>query len=94
MAYQPSCVIKCQSHLTQSAGAVEYINCTSANPLPNECLGYDTKQSDGEGPVILKLWGMRSTPSLPLPLGPPWLGVVAPDRVLSMGQIEVTAYLC
>ena len=33
--------------------------------LPNECPGYDTKQSDGEIPVMLELWGMRSTPSLP-----------------------------
>ena len=24
----------------------------------NECSGYDTKQSDGEVPVILELWGM------------------------------------
>ena len=30
----------------------------------NECPGYDTKQSDGEVPVMLELWGMRSTPSL------------------------------
>ena len=34
--------------------------------LPNECPGYDTKQSDGEVPVITGLWGMLSTPSLPL----------------------------
>ena len=43
-------------------------------PLPNECLGYDTKQSDGEAPV-LELWGMWSTSSLPF-----WLEVVAPDK--------------
>ena len=30
---------------------------------------------------------MRSIPSLLL--GPLWLGVVAPDRVLSMGQIQL-----
>ena len=34
--------------------------------------------------------GMWSAPSLPLLPGPLWLGVVAPDRVLSMGQIEQT----
>ena len=33
---------------------------------PNECPGYDTKQSDGDVPVMLGLWGMQSTPSLPL----------------------------
>ena len=31
----------------------------------NECPGYDTKQSNYEVPVMLKLWGMRSTLSLP-----------------------------
>ena len=31
-------------------------------PPPNECPGYDTKQSDGEVPPVLELWGMRTTP--------------------------------
>ena len=31
---------------------------------------------------------MQSTPSLPSLLGPFWIWVVAPDRVLSMSQIE------
>ncbi len=53
------------------------------------CPGYDTKQSDGEAPVMLELWGMRSNPSLPSIPGSLRLGVVAPDRVLSMGQIEL-----
>ena len=53
-------------------------------PLPNECPGYDTKQSDGEVPVMLGPWEIRSTPSLPLLPGPLWPDVVAPDRVLSM----------
>ena len=59
----------------------------------NECPGYDIKQSDGEVPVMLVLLRMRSTPSLlslPVPL---WPGVVAPDRVLSMGQIELNCVL-
>ena len=41
---------------------------------PNECLGYDTKQCDGEAPVV-ELWGMLSIPSLlslPGPLYPEW----------------------
>ena len=54
-------------------------------PPTNECPGNDTKQSDGEVPVILELWGMWSTPSLPLLPGPFWLGMVAPDRALFMG---------
>ena len=42
---------------------------------------------------MLELWGMHSTPSLPPLPGPLWLGVVAPDRVLSMGQIELNSVL-
>ena len=43
---------------------------------------------------MLELWQMRSTPSLPSLPGPLWPGVVAPDRALSMGLIELTAFLC
>ena len=42
---------------------------------------------------MLELWGTWSIPllpSLPGSLGP---GVVAPDRVLSMGQIELNCVL-
>ena len=60
----------------QSTGVVEYTNCPS---------GYDTKQSDSEVPVMLEVWGMQSTPSLPLLPGSFWPRVVAPDRPLSMG---------
>ena len=44
--------------------------CRGVRPHPKECPGYDTKQSDGEVPAILELWGMRSTPSLPSLTGP------------------------
>ena len=63
--------------------------CMRVRPPPNKCPRYDTKQSDSEAPVMLELWGMKSTPSLPLHPGPLWPGVAAPDRVLSMGQIEL-----
>ena len=72
--------------IAQSAGAVEIHRlhlCRGARP--NERLGYDTEQSDGEVPMMLGLWEKRSTPSLPLLPGPLWLGVVAPDKALSMG---------
>ena len=59
----------------------------------NECPGYDTKQSDDEVPVMQGLWGMQSTPSLPSLPGPLWPGVVAPDRALSIGQIELNYVL-
>ena len=70
--------------MAQSAGAAEYTDYIS----PSECLGYDAKQSDGEALVMLELRRMPSTLSLPLLLGPLWPGMVVPDRVLSMGQIE------
>ena len=57
--------------------------------FPNEFPKYDTKQSDGEAPVILELWGMCSIPSLLSLPGSLWLGEVAHNRVLSMGQIEL-----
>ena len=63
-------------YLVLSAVAVEYTNCFSADGwdfLLNECPGYDTKQSDGEVPVMLELWRMQSTlsfPSLPDPIWP------------------------
>ena len=47
--------------------------------------GCDTEQPGGKVPAMLELWGMRSTPSLPSLPGPPWPGVVVPDRTLSMG---------
>ena len=56
---------------------------------PNKCPGYDIIPSDGEASVTLKLWGMQSTLPLPSLPGPPWPGVVGPDRVLSMDQIEL-----
>ena len=47
---------------------------------------YDIKLSDSE------VWGMWSTPWLPLLSGSLWSGVVVPDRVLSMGQIQLCTY--
>ena len=61
---------------------------------PNDYPGNDTKQSDSEVPVMLWLWGMQGTHSLPFLPGPFWSGMVTPDRALSMGQIELSAYLC
>ena len=65
-----------QFQIAQSAGAVEYTNCFSAERLepPPRCPGYDTKQSDGE------VQGMRSTPLLPSLPGSLRPGVVAPDK--------------
>ena len=79
--------------IAQSAGAVEYTNCISAeglrHPAINECPWYDTKQSDGEAPISLEFWRMRSTPSLPSLSGLLCREVVTLDRILPMGQIEL-----
>ena len=53
------------------------------------CPQYDTKQSGVEIPVMLELWGIPSTPLLPSLPGQIWPGVVAPDRIVSMGKIEL-----
>ena len=58
-------------------------------PTPNECLEYDTKQSDGEDSVMLELWRMQSTPSFQLLIGPLWPGAVVPYRIESIGQIQL-----
>ena len=56
----------------------------------NDCLGYDSKQSDDD---TLELWGMESASVLPLLPGPLWLGVVAPVRVPSISQIGLFNHL-
>ena len=66
--------------IIQPAGALEYTDCISAEGYdsPNECPGYDTKQSDSEVPVMLELWGMQSIrflPSLPVSSGSIWEGL-------------------
>ena len=43
--------------------------------------------------VILELSEMLNTASLPSLPGPLWLGVIAPDRALSIGQIELNGVL-
>ena len=60
--------------IAPSDETVEYTNNFSAEAKnsSNECPGYDTKQSDGQVPVILELWRMWSAPSLPLIPGSTW----------------------
>ena len=82
------------------SGEISPFNCPVAwgcplqrSKIPNECHRYDTKQSEGEAPEILKLWRTRSTPSLPSLPGPFWPRDRAPYKVLSMGQIELNCVL-
>ena len=60
----------------------------SKNPL-HECPVYDTKQFDGKVSVMLELWEMQSNPTLASLPGPLWPRVVAPNRILTIGQIEL-----
>ena len=47
---------------------------------------YDIKQSDGETPVILELWRNAKYPFIIIA---PRSTLVAPDKVLSMDQLEL-----
>ena len=67
--------------------------CRGVRTPPTSVLNFDIKQYDGDVLVMLELWGMRSTLSLPSLPGQLWHGVVVPDRALSMGQIELNSVL-
>ena len=62
-------------------------------PTTKECPVYDKKQSDSEASVDVEIWGMQSSPSFPSLLDPLWPRVMAPDRVLSMGQIKLNCVI-
>ena len=74
----------------QLARAVEYTAFLQWTKTPQQRVScYDLKQSDSEAPAMLELWGMWSNLSLPLLPGSLCIEVLAPDRVLSMGQIKL-----
>ena len=76
-----------------SAGAIEYIDFISAEgktPPREESPENSIKSSDGEAPVMPELWGMQKNLLLPLLPGSLETGLVVPERVSSMGQIEQT----
>ena len=78
-----------------STGVVEYTNCFSGRgkTSPQRVSWFDIKQSDGEVLVTLENWRVQNTSSLPLFPGPLWPRVVAPDRVLFTGQIQLNCIL-
>ena len=65
--------------------------CRGVRFLATCVLKYDTKQFDSSVRVMKELWGMQSSPSLPLLPGPLSHEVVAPDRAKFMGQIELNS---
>ena len=66
--------------------------CRGVRP-PQQVSWYNIIQSDSEVSVMLSLWEMRSTPLLPSLPGSLRFKVVAPDMVLSMGEIELNCVL-
>ena len=87
-------VYRCRNHRSGLWGCrIHRLHlCRGLRPPPRVSW-YDTKQSDSEAPLILELWGMQSTPLLPSNSGSFCSAVVAPDRVLSMDQIELNCVL-
>ena len=78
--------------MAQLAGAIEYTDCTSAEGNTSQTsVQYMTLI--WHMTAILELWGMWSIPSLPSLPGPLQPGAIVPDRVLSMGQIELNSVL-
>ena len=76
--YIPACLVVCP--VGWGCRIDRLLLCRGVRPPPNECPRYDTKQSDGEVPVMLELWGMRSTFLLPSLPGPLWPRVVALNK--------------
>ena len=67
------------------AGTVEY--------PPNDCPGYDTKQSDGEAPVNGGALENVEYPFIAITPRSTLTGVVVPDRVPSIDRIELNCVL-
>ena len=68
--------------------------CRAVRPSPpNKCPGYDTKKSVDVVPVMLKLWGMQSTPSLPSLPGSLWQFLVA-MTCLWVSHCKLSKFLC
>ena len=81
-------------HTVSKGCRIQWLHlCRGLRTPPHECPSYETKQSDGEVPVIPEFLGMQSTPSLPLFPALLCPRMVALDRVLSMGQIQLNCAL-
>ena len=60
-------------HLTAQLTLIAFLQ--RSFPLPKDHPEYDIKQSDGKAPMMLKLWLIQGTPSLPLLPGSLWPGM-------------------
>ena len=72
-------------YIAQSAGAVEYTDCFSAegeDPPPNECPGYDSKKSDGGSSNNAGALVQCGVPLIAIASrshsGPEWLHLIGP----------------
>ena len=68
-------------------GTLNTLTAFPADMAPKSAPWIYIKPSDGEAP-ILNIWGMGSTLSMSLLLGPLWPGVVVLVRIHSKGEIE------
>ena len=79
--------------VAQSAAAEGYTVCISTEgarlPHPCNCFGYDAKQNWWWGSINTGAMGNTDNLLLPSLPGPLWSRMVASDRALSMGQIEL-----
>ena len=84
-----------QNGTAQSTLAVEHADFISAEGRDSSTsiLDLTPSKNDGEVPLMPKHWEMRSALSLHSLTGTLGPEVVAPDRVLSMGQIELFDHL-
>ena len=73
------------SLLAESAGALNTSTASLERGKTPPTIVLDMKQNN----LIVELWRMRNTLSLPLLPGPLLLGVRATDKDLSVGQIEL-----
>ena len=84
----PACLLRLTWIVFVMGGRWPYSWCRDGVLSP----GYDSEPPDSEVPN-LAIWGIWSTPSLPLLLGLLWPRIVVPVRVSSMGLIEHFYYL-
>ena len=86
-------VLKLFNYAAQSTRVTEYTDCISAEGYDsiNRSSGYDIKQSDSDAPAS-KIWRIQGTLSLPLLAGSLLPGVVSPETILFIDQIEQTVF--
>ena len=79
----------CNTESLWAGGAVEYTDCICAEGQDSPPMSVPDMTRNNVMALVLESWGIWNIPPLPLFPGPLWPRVVAPDRVLPLGQIEL-----